>query len=178
MIWLVVESVTGYRLNVFFSSATFISPPTEFVTAMFGACCNVQSSIAVEVRNDDLICTSPVVLQRVLRPLAGGIAVVLEPDNAARISPGCCGDIDIAVPVQIPRRRFEGIIESCLDEVLFPRPHRGCAVVFILDNLIVFPLVRSMGIVGIRFEIEPQRHHDIQVTIAVHVGRIAVCRKG
>ena len=46
-----------------FPRSPFVSPPAQFVTAVFGTRCDVRPAVAVEVGDDDLIRAAPVVLQ-------------------------------------------------------------------------------------------------------------------
>ena len=59
-------------------SASFISPPPQFVAAVFGTGDDVGPVVAVEVGDDHLVGTPPVVFQQVPSPRAAGIAVILD----------------------------------------------------------------------------------------------------
>ena len=110
--------------------STFVPPPAELVASVLGTRRDVESAVAIQVGDDHLIRTVPVVFQEVHRPFPFGIPCVLEPGDAAGSSPRGGRDVDIAVLIQVRGNGFKGIVELRPDDMFLPRAPRRAAPSF------------------------------------------------
>lgn len=68
---------------------------------MLGTRGDIRPAISIQVGDDDVIRTAPVLLEDVARPLLPRVTLILEPGYAAGVAPGGRGNIHVAVQISV-----------------------------------------------------------------------------